>query len=164
MKVTQIAWRFLGGLAAAALVASVGGGAAAQEVLEAKRITEGLLTPASRGTVVLPVEFAYASAVLGEQGRRQAAEMAEAMGAREFDGRRFRLVGHTDARGPEHYNMNLSLKRANSLREYLIDRFRVAPERLEAEGRGELDPLERGDSAAARARNRRVELQLLPRR
>lgn len=138
---------------------AVAGGAPAQEVVEAGVIARELR---SEGTLELPVEFDHASASLSQRARRQAAEIADAMLDREFARRRFLLVGHTDTRGAADYNMHLSLKRANSLRKYLIERFGVPGERIEAEGRGEQEPLERGDSAFARARNRRVELRLLP--
>lgn len=156
MKVKRM-WKVAGLLAALA----VAGGATAQEVIEKNAIVKGLRAP---GPVSLPVEFDHASATLNQRGRRQAAEMADAMLDREFSGRRFLLVGHTDARGAADYNMHLSLKRANSLRDYLIERFGVPGERIEAEGRGEQEPLRRGDSASAHARNRRVDLRLLPER
>ncbi|MBT0962012.1 OmpA family protein [Denitromonas iodatirespirans] len=73
-----------------------------------------------------------------------------------------RIVGHTDSTGREGYNMQLSRARAKAVRTALIDRSGVAPARLDAEGRGESEPVADNDTAEGRARNRRVELFLTP--
>ena len=115
----------------------------------------------ARPKVNVWVGFEYDSAELTSQGRRQASEMADAMLAREFDGDEFLLVGHTDARGAEEYNFDLSLRRASSLRDYLVERFGFRAGRIQVEGRGEREPLAAGDSASDHARNRRVEIQVV---
>ncbi len=71
------------------------------------------------------------------------------------------IVGHTDSIGSERYNLDLSLRRANAVADYLI-RHGVARTRLGTEGHGELEPLASNDSAAGRARNRRVEVFVVP--
>ncbi len=68
------------------------------------------------------------------------------------------ITGHTDSKGSDDYNMRLSDRRANSVREALIERG-VAPERLKAEGRGETQPLNPDDTEAAE--NRRIEFEIL---
>ena len=70
------------------------------------------------------------------------------------------MEGHTDATGPAAVNMDLSLRRAEAVRSALI-RTGLAPSRLTAVGSGESAPLADNDTAAGRARNRRVELVLL---
>lgn len=77
-----------------------------------------------------------------------------------------RLTGHADRIGTEDYNMDLSLRRANSVSDYLIQRSGVDPQAVEIGGRGEAEPLvacegERG-AAAIRclAPNRRVDVIL----
>ena len=107
------------------------------------------------------VSFEFDSAELTAQGSRQATEMADAMLSAEFEEFRFLLIGHTDSTGPAEYNFDLSYRRASSLREWLVERFGFHAERIDAEGRGEEDPVAAGDSAAAHARNRRVELRLV---
>jgi len=70
---------------------------------------------------------------------------------------RFRIEGHTDADGEGNYNFNLSLRRAQSVKEFLV-REGVEPWRLEATGRGESDPVSSNDTESGRAANRRVEI------
>ncbi|GAB4526367.1 MAG: hypothetical protein Tsb0020_44190 [Haliangiales bacterium] len=67
------------------------------------------------------------------------------------------IQGHTDARGSDSYNLRLSGERARSVRTYLIDKGNVAPERLEANGYGETQLIDKGNNEAAHAANRRVE-------
>lgn len=73
---------------------------------------------------------------------------------------RVRVIGHTDDRGSDKYNLDLSWRRARAAMSYLIQRG-IAPERLEAEGRGERQPIASNKTAEGRARNRRVEFQVI---
>jgi outer membrane protein OmpA-like peptidoglycan-associated protein len=65
--------------------------------------------------------------------------------------------GHTDFVGSDQFNMELSLKRANSVKQYLADHG-VATHRITAEGYGKKQPLKEGTTEEARAANRRVEI------
>lgn len=67
-----------------------------------------------------------------------------------------RIEGHTDSRGSATYNKDLSQRRAESVRRYLIERG-VAAERLEAIGYGEEKPLVSGNNESAWSQNRRVD-------
>ncbi len=69
------------------------------------------------------------------------------------------IAGHTDSSGSAEYNESLSDKRANSVREYLIEKG-VAAERLTSRGYGEIDPVASNETAAGRAMNRRVEFRV----
>jgi len=71
------------------------------------------------------------------------------------------IVGHTDSVGSDEYNLRLSLQRANAVAEYLIMRG-VAKFRLGTEGHGEMEPIASNDSEEGRARNRRVEIFVVP--
>lgn len=75
---------------------------------------------------------------------------------------RVRIVGHTDSTGREGYNMQLSRARAKAVRTALIDQVGIDPLRLDAEGRGESEPVADNDTPEGRARNRRVDLFLTP--
>lgn len=75
---------------------------------------------------------------------------------------KIRIEGHTDARGNANYNLELSKKRAASVRDYLIGRG-VAPERLESEGFGKTRPLVQGNNEAAWSKNRRVDFFVVSR-
>lgn len=71
-----------------------------------------------------------------------------------------RIEGHTDSVGTESYNQQLSLERAESVKRILVG-YGIDPERLEAVGRAESNPIAPNDSEEGRAMNRRVELILL---
>ncbi|MFB6263062.1 MAG: OmpA family protein, partial [Bradymonadaceae bacterium] len=66
------------------------------------------------------------------------------------------IQGHTDARGTKKYNYELSQKRAEAVKDFLVDEG-VDPDRLRAVGYGESDPQVPNDSREAMAKNRRVE-------
>jgi len=67
------------------------------------------------------------------------------------------IIGHTDSTGSDAVNNPLSLNRAASVRDYLSSRG-VASSRVAIEGRGSREPLVANDTAANKAKNRRVEI------
>ncbi len=67
------------------------------------------------------------------------------------------IIGHTDSSGSDAVNNPLSLKRANSVRDYLGTKG-VASSRIATEGRGSREPLVANDTKANMAKNRRVEI------
>jgi OOP family OmpA-OmpF porin len=67
------------------------------------------------------------------------------------------IEGHTCSLGTDAYNQDLSSRRANSVREYLLAQG-VAPERLTVFGVGEAGPVASNDNEEGRSQNRRVEL------
>jgi outer membrane protein OmpA-like peptidoglycan-associated protein len=68
------------------------------------------------------------------------------------------VEGHTDNIGSAAYNNELSQRRANAVRSALVARYRVAANRIAAEGFGLSKPIESNATPEGRARNRRVEL------
>ena len=73
---------------------------------------------------------------------------------------RFRIIGHTDLHGPVPYNMHLSLKRAQSVKEYLVKKG-VDADRFEIEGAGESRPKVSGMGPGFDEQNRRTEFKLI---
>ena len=71
-----------------------------------------------------------------------------------------RIIGHTDNVGSDAANQRLSEGRAAAVRADLIERG-IAPERLQAEGRGESQPVDTNDTEEGRQNNRRVEIEIL---
>ena len=67
----------------------------------------------------------------------------------------FVIEGHTDKRGSETYNLNLSERRAKAIRDLLISKG-VSPERLRSQGKGKTELLDDGDTEEAHWKNRRV--------
>lgn len=73
---------------------------------------------------------------------------------------RVRITGHTDNVGSDDDNQRLSEGRAESVRQEMIDRG-IDPERMEAVGKGESEPIDTNDTEEGRQNNRRVELNVL---
>lgn len=69
-----------------------------------------------------------------------------------------RLTAYTDSNGSDAYNMKLSDRRANAVREYL-EAHGVAAGRIESKGLGESNPIADNSTAEGRAENRRVEIE-----
>ena len=70
------------------------------------------------------------------------------------------IVGHTDSTGTAAHNMELSIKRAASVRSYLIADG-VDGSRLSTQGKGETEPIADNKTADGRAQNRRVEIAIV---
>jgi outer membrane protein OmpA-like peptidoglycan-associated protein len=73
---------------------------------------------------------------------------------------RLEVRGHTDDRGTEVYNLDLSQRRADAVRAFLLRR-EIEPSRVEAKGFGTTRPVATNTSEAGRAKNRRVEFEIL---
>jgi outer membrane protein OmpA-like peptidoglycan-associated protein len=68
------------------------------------------------------------------------------------------VEGHTDNIGGDTYNLDLSKRRAASVKQALVTQYNIAPDRLLTGGFGASRPVETNDTLEGRARNRRVEL------
>ena len=73
---------------------------------------------------------------------------------------RIKIIGHTDNVGKDEANQKLSDGRANAVMKDLIERG-ISAERIEAEGRGETQPIDTNDTDEGRQNNRRVEIEIL---
>jgi OOP family OmpA-OmpF porin len=73
---------------------------------------------------------------------------------------KIKITGHTDNTGSYDYNVRLSLRRAEAVRTYLIS-IGVDPSKLEVSGAGESKPVADNSTMEGRAKNRRVEVDIL---
>ncbi len=69
-------------------------------------------------------------------------------------------VGHTDSVGSDAYNQKLSIRRAEAVKSYLVNKG-VDAKRVYTEGKGEKQPVATNKTAAGRAQNRRVEIEVV---
>ena len=69
-------------------------------------------------------------------------------------------VGHTDSVGSDAYNQKLSVKRADAVKAYLVSKG-IEKNRVYTEGKGEKQPVADNKTSAGRAKNRRVEIEVV---
>jgi OOP family OmpA-OmpF porin len=69
-------------------------------------------------------------------------------------------VGHTDAVGSDSYNQKLSVRRSESVKAYLVSKG-IEKNRVYTEGKGEKQPVADNKTAEGRAKNRRVEIEVV---
>ena len=70
---------------------------------------------------------------------------------------RVKIIGHTDSDGDDAKNLELSQRRAQSVKNELVSKFGIDASRIETEGAGETTPVAPNDTPANKALNRRVE-------
>jgi len=113
------------------------------------------------GSVVLnDLAFASGTSDLGKGPFPVLDELAAFYKSR--DDIRIVLVGHTDSDGPLEFNIELSKRRAASVRKRLLDEYGLDADRISAEGNGFLGPIRSNLDAEGRKMNRRVEAIVLP--
>lgn len=107
------------------------------------------------------IHFEYNSSILSEDGRIGVSELRDALD-RIGGNNSVTLVGHTDERGTREYNQRLSVRRADSVRDYLVKNG-IRAERITALGKGEDEPRRPEQTEDAYRVNRRVEIIVSPR-
>lgn len=157
-----------------ALAQPAGGTPSAQEIQ--RELTRGIVVPPSSGqqpaqaqgapsqatmpdrppSIDLTVTFATGSATITPAGERVLAELGQALASSELTRYRFRIEGHTDTVGDARMNQGLSERRAAAVATWLVSRYRIAPDRLDAVGLGESAPLIPTPDNTPEQRNRRV--------
>ena len=69
-------------------------------------------------------------------------------------------IGHTDSIGSDAYNQKLSVRRAESVKAYLVSKG-IEPNRVYTEGKGEKQPVASNKTKDGRQKNRRVEIEII---
>jgi outer membrane protein OmpA-like peptidoglycan-associated protein len=117
-----------------------------------ERVGEGIQVTFASGLL-----FDTGSDVIRGNARSNLEELARSLD--KYDGSNLLIVGHTDAVGSEPYNQDLSERRADAARRFLMSR-NVDPYRIETSGRGESEPVASNETDSGRAKNRRVEVAI----
>jgi outer membrane protein OmpA-like peptidoglycan-associated protein len=117
-----------------------------------ERVGEGLQVTFESGLL-----FDYDSDVLRAAARQNLATLAASL--EKYPNTDLMIVGHTDAQGPDSYNMTLSERRAAAAANFLAAQG-VTRTRLRSAGRGESEPVAPNDTEADRQKNRRVEVAI----
>lgn len=110
--------------------------------------------------ITLDIRFANDSDRLTSAAYAQLAQLGTALSSPELAGARFLIAGHTSATGAAEHNRRLSESRARAVRGYLMERFHIAPGRLETAGFGSAHLLP--DFPPSALQQRRVEISTLP--
>jgi len=105
--------------------------------------------------VELDVKFDFDKAVVKEDSQGDIRSLADFM--KQYPQTSTVVEGHTDSVGSDAYNQNLSERRANAVRDVLVNQHGIDSGRVSAVGYGESRPIADNDSDAGRALNRRVE-------
>lgn len=102
------------------------------------------------------VEFELGSATLTSEAMSVLDQLGVALSSDTLSPYAFNIAGHTDAAGPETFNLHLSKQRAQAVEEYLSGKFGIDRARLNTVGMGESALLDSGNPFSRE--NRRVEI------
>jgi outer membrane protein OmpA-like peptidoglycan-associated protein len=127
---------------------------ALQPPMRTRSLAPGQVAPPPAQKSTSLIRFEFNSDRLTPLGKSISDDVATALKAPELAGVRFRIEGHTDAKGGEEYNQQLSERRAAAVRDYLVRTHGIEPDRVVAAGKGKRE-LYRPDAPMA-DENRRV--------
>jgi len=117
-----------------------------------ERIGEGIKITFQSGIL-----FDINKSNLQTEAQNNLANLAEILN--KYEDTEILIEGHTDSTGPEEHNMDLSIRRANSVGNYLAEQ-EVNPVRFKLLGYGEKQPVASNDTVEGRQQNRRVEIAI----
>lgn len=117
-----------------------------------QRVGEGILITFDEG-----MQFNTDKYQVPEEGTQNLKDLSDVL--KKYEETDILIEGHTDNVGAEDYNMELSEKRANAVKKYLIEKG-VSPTRMTSIGYGEDQPLQDNETEDGRAHNRRVEVAI----
>jgi OOP family OmpA-OmpF porin len=113
---------------------------------------------AEKVTLAADVLFDFDKAVLKNEGKSKLDDLATKVKAINLEV--VIAIGHTDSVGADAYNQKLSVRRAESVKSYLVSKG-VEPNRIYTEGKGEKQPVASNKTADGRQKNRRVEIEVI---
>ena len=122
------------------------------EGADVERVGEGIKVTFDSGLL-----FAFDSDEIQGAAEENLTEFANTMA--DFEKTNILIVGHTDAKGSEEYNQNLSENRAQSAANF-ITRQGISPDRIQTVGKGEAEPVASNETEEGRQQNRRVEVAI----
>lgn len=112
----------------------------------------------SKVTFAAATFFDFDKAVLKPEGKAQLDELLTKLSSVKWDV--LVAVGHTDSRGSDEYNQALSQRRAEAVKAYLVTKG-LNQQQVKTDGKGESMPVADNSTAAGRAKNRRVEIEVV---
>jgi OOP family OmpA-OmpF porin len=113
---------------------------------------------AEKVTLAADVLFDFDKSILKNEGKNKLDDLATKVKAINLEV--VIAIGHTDSIGSDAYNQKLSVRRAESVKAYLVSRG-VEPNRIYTEGKGEKQPVASNKTKDGRQKNRRVEIEVI---
>jgi OOP family OmpA-OmpF porin len=113
---------------------------------------------AEKVTLAADVLFDFDKAVLKTEGKNKLDDLATKVKGINLEV--VIAIGHTDSIGSDAYNQKLSVRRAESVKAYLVSKG-VEPNRIYTEGKGEKQPVASNKTKDGRQKNRRVEIEVI---
>jgi len=113
---------------------------------------------AEKVTLAADVLFDFDKSVLKPEGKSKLDDLAQKVKAINLEV--VIAIGHTDSIGSDAYNQKLSVRRAESVKAYMVTRG-VEPNRIYTEGKGEKQPVASNKTKDGRQKNRRVEIEVI---
>ena len=104
----------------------------------------------------LDIYFDFNSAEITPKAEPQLSQLGEALRTAQLEKSVIVLSGHTDAKGSDDYNQQLSERRAEAVRKYLIEKLNLSPDNLTTAGYGRRNLKNKASPFAAE--NRRVQI------
>jgi OOP family OmpA-OmpF porin len=109
----------------------------------------------SPSQIAITILFASNSASIAQGAEHNLQSLGQAL---QTSSGRIRIEGHTDSIGSAQANLQLSERRAQSVKQYLVSNYGIAAERLLVVGRGKQNPIANNTTEEGRQKNRRVVL------
>jgi OOP family OmpA-OmpF porin len=109
-------------------------------------------------TMAADAHFDFDKSVLKPEGRAKLDDLVGKLKAVNLEV--IIVIGHTDSIGSDAYNNKLSLRRAGAVKAYLVSKG-IEANRIHTEGKGESQPIADNKTKEGRARNRRVEIEVV---
>jgi OmpA-OmpF porin, OOP family len=113
---------------------------------------------AEKVTLAADVLFDFDKSVIKPEGKSKLDDLANKVKSINLEV--VIAIGHTDSIGSDAYNQKLSVRRAESVKAYLVSKG-VEPNRIYTEGKGEKQPVASNKTKDGRQKNRRVEIEVI---
>jgi outer membrane protein OmpA-like peptidoglycan-associated protein len=111
---------------------------------------------AAKPSIDIEINFDFRSAKISRSAASAVDILGKALSNPDLKGSTFVLAGHTDGKGSSPYNQELSEKRVDTVKHYLVTRFKLSPANLVAVGYGKTKPKNAHDPFGSE--NRRVQV------